>query len=400
MKRMSLTLVTMMTLVLCPSLVAAGPFEEALTIVQDTALLAKDAPRARRLLKEAVALDSKHTHAWYNLGLLERRRGAMDTARDHWRKALAVDPAYHAAEARLAEADLGTERRNAAIIRLNKVIAAERFQPEARNALAQVAMEARDWKQAIVHSRNVLLGDPGNVNAYLNMAVAYYRQRFFDQSLLILDSGQEKAPRAASLHNLRGLIYLEKDNSRMASKSFLKAIEFDPAQLDALLNLGSLELSYGSFAPALVRFATILKQRPNDPMLLLSHAVALRGLGRFKEAEQGIAAAIALKPGWSEAYYNLCVLHYQFTSDYAAAKTSCGTYFKSLRRGHGKYREMRRRMKSIKETLAQLAEEAAGQAACVKFCEGRTCGEDPCGGSCGTCAEGQSCSEAGACATK
>jgi Flp pilus assembly protein TadD len=331
---------------------------------------------------------------------LAKRDGDVDGARDYWNKVLAVDGAFVAARARLAEVDLGTARRGQAIVKLNAIVEKERFQPEARNALAQVAIEAKDYPQALIHSRNVLLGDPANVNAYLNMAVSYFRQRLYDQALLIIKSAMERTPKAASLHNLRGLIYLQKDNSRSASESFLRAAKYDPAQLDALLNLGSLELSYGDFQSAFTHFGMVLKKRPKDPRLLLSHGVALRGLGRFAEARKGYERALELKPDLHEAHYNLCVLHYQFTSDYAEADKSCKAYFKTIKRGHTKFREMRRRLKSIKDTLnAQAAEEAAKKAAaaCKPTCKGRQCGDDGCGGVCGTCPEGQACGDEGAC---
>ena len=41
---------------------------------------------------------------------------------------------------------------------------------------------------------------------------------------------------------------------------------------------------------------------------------------------------------------------------------------------------------------------AAGACACAPACEGKDCGDDGCGGSCGACAEGEACEE-GACVT-
>ncbi len=43
--------------------------------------------------------------------------------------------------------------------------------------------------------------------------------------------------------------------------------------------------------------------------------------------------------------------------------------------------------------------DAAGacQAACIPNCVDKSCGTDGCGGSCGACAEGEACTEAGAC---
>ena len=82
---------------------------------------------------------------------------------------------------------------------------------------------------------------------------------------------------------------------------------------------------------------------------------------------------------------------------YAEAAKACNAYFKSIRRGHSKFREMRRRVRSIKELLEAEAQEKAEAAKCKTTCEGRACGDDGCGGQCGTCPEGQTCSPEGAC---
>jgi len=377
---------------------SAGSFDDAMAIVNDPTQLAVKADVAEKLFKKAVSENPNHVDAWYNLGLLALKTAKTDIAEEHWRTALKRDANFLPARARLAELDLSNpSKKGKAIIELNEIVEKERFQPEARNALAEVALGVRDWAQALKHSRNVLLGDPTNVNAYLNMAVAYYRQRLYDQAFLILKQAMERVPKAASLHNMKGLIYLAKDNSRLASESFMRAIKYDPGQLDAIINLASLELSYGDFAAAEKRFKHVLDKRPDDPDVILSHAVVLRGLERFDEAQKGYERVLELKPDSTKVQYNLCVLHYQFTNNYLEAQKSCNAYFKSIRRGHSKFREMRRRVRSIKELLQAEAEEKAEAAKCKQACEGRSCGDDGCGGQCGTCPDGKTCSEQGAC---
>ena len=53
----------------------AGPFEEALAIIDDAKQLATHRDEAIAKLKQAVAADPKLAHAWYNLGLLQKMAG-------------------------------------------------------------------------------------------------------------------------------------------------------------------------------------------------------------------------------------------------------------------------------------------------------------------------------------
>ena len=353
------TLLTLALLLTVAPAAAAGPFDDAKAIVTDGAKLATRSADAEAKFREAARQDPSNAHAFYNLGLLARMRGDFAVAEAAWRDALRADSGYLPAKARLAELDLerGDE---GAVKRLEAIIADNRFQPEARNILAGRALDSEDWESAIKHARNVLLGDPENVNAYVNLALAYLRQDLDDQALLIASNALDRRPEAAALHNIMGLIFLRKDDSRAATESFLAALKHNPRQVDAKLNLAALELAYGDFRTALGRFDEVIEVRPNDAMLVISRAVALRGLGRFEEARAGYEAALILKPELPAALYNLCVLHHQYLNQglaqWQAARSLCRRYQATIDKDHPTWRETGSRLKSIDATIQVLME--------------------------------------------
>lgn len=363
--RMTLLGISLCLCVAVPTLASAGsPFDDAMVILKDAKQLSKKLDTAQTKLEEAIKADPKNAHASYNLGLVHQRKGNTGEARKAWQRTLQVQPGYQAAKARLAELDLRAGQTAAAKSALEEIIKADRFQPEARNLLAEIALGSKNWEEAIVHARNVLLGDPNDTNAYLNMAIAYYRQGLVDQAWLIVSNALARKPEAAALHNMMGLIHLQRDDSRSATDSFLKSLETDPDQQDALLNLATLELSYGAFKSALKRFDKAVKRAPRDADLVLSRAVALRGLERYDDAAKGYEQALTLRPGWLDAEYNLCVLHHQYTQQYEAALTRCQSVLNRLDKKHVKLNELRRRVKSLAATIEALKEDAAqpGQA--------------------------------------
>ena len=338
---------------------SAGPYEDGLRLVNTPSVLATRIDEAIGHFKAAVKADAGNTHAWYNLGLLFKMNANMTGAEAAWKSALKADPKYVPASARLAELKLNRGDKAGAKQDLEAIITQYRYQAEARNILAGLAIEDKDWDGAIKHARNVLLGDPENVNAYVNLCVTYFKQGMVDQAWLVattaLDRRREmELPEPAALYNLLGLIYLEKDDSRNAAASFLRALKEDPRQLDAKLNLAALELSYGDFGPALKRFDEALKFQPNDPELHTSRAVALRGLERYSEAQKGYEKALSIAPDRLEPYYNLCVLHHQYTNDYEAASNFCMQYKERISRSHPKWREIRKRVRSINDPLEAL----------------------------------------------
>lgn len=385
-------------LLCCPATTLANPFDKAVKIVTNPVSLARQSGEAERLFREAVQLKPNHTDAWYNIGLLSLRKGDLPGAKGAWKRALATNPNYYPAQSRLAAAKLKGPDKTAAIAVLEGILKKDPFQAEARNALAELAIEESKWEDAEKHCRRTLLGDPQNLNAYVNLVIVAYRQELYDKAFLIAQMGLEKNKHAPVLNNLIGLIFLKKDNSSQASKFFTRALQVDPQQIDALINLASLELAYGDFKSALARFDAVLKRQPRAAMVILSRAVALRGLGRFKEAEQGYKKALEVDPNLNDARYNLCVLYNQFTNEYTKAQAVCKAFFKGIDKKHSKYREVRRRLKSLKKLIKdeleekkeREAEEAAKKAAAAKNA-----------GKCKpACADGQTCSADGKCVPK
>lgn len=337
----------------------AAPLEEGAKIANDPVQMAARGAEAERLFVQCTTDTPKNIDCWYDLGLLRLHMGNPTGAVEAWRRGLTVDPQHEPTRARLAALEIAKGNVEAGLKTLEDIVAANRFQPDARNALGAYALSQGRWDDALKHSRNVLLGDPRNADAALNAAIAYYRQGLYDQAGLIASSFLEKDPGAAALHNLLGLVFLQKDNTRKATEHFMEALKSDPGHADARLNLAALELGFGNFESAYKRFGEALADRPNDPEIVLSRAVAARGLERYDEAEQGYLKALSLRPGFPDAEYDLCVLHQQFTQKWHEAKKHCDAYAAMIDAKHPKFREMKKRTKSIDTTIMVMERKKA-----------------------------------------
>ncbi|PKN55733.1 MAG: hypothetical protein CVU56_19970 [Deltaproteobacteria bacterium HGW-Deltaproteobacteria-14] len=361
--RRSLALPLLVPAALLATSALATPLEDGARIANDPVQMVTRGAEAERLFVQCTAESPKNIDCWYDLGLLRLHMGNPAGAAEAWRRGLSVDPQHAPIRAQLAALEVANGNVEAGLKTLEDIVAANRFQPDARNALAAYALAQGKWDEALKHSRNVLLGDPRNVDAALNAAIAYYRQGLYDQAGLIASSFLEKDPGAAALHNLLGLVFLQKDNTRKATEHFLEALKSDPGHADARLNLAALELGFGNFESAYKRFGEALADRPNDPEIVLSRAVAARGLERYDEAEQGYLKALSLRPGFPDAEYDLCVLHQQFTQRWKEAKKHCDTYAAMIDAKHPKFREMKKRTKSIDTTIMVMERKKAQETA-------------------------------------
>jgi tetratricopeptide (TPR) repeat protein len=338
----------------------AGVSEATLAILHDPKRLAAEAAQAEGDLVQAAGKPGADPAVWYNAGLLAWLRGDAKAARERWEKALSNAAGYAPAAARLAWLDLAGGQPEAVAQRLQQIVEADRQQPEARNLLSELAIAKNEHEPARQHGRNVLAGDPDNANALLNIALTYFRGGLIELAGLIAQNGLKRQPKAAALHNLMGLVHLARDDTKHGTDSFLAAVEADPNQVDALLNLAALELAYGDFNSALAHLDRAFTKADKDPLLLISHGAALRGAGKLEEAQKAYEAALAQKPDLDEALYNLCILHQQYTNRYQDALTACQAYSDRIGRKHPKVREMKQRLRSIKETLESVPAAPSG----------------------------------------
>jgi tetratricopeptide (TPR) repeat protein len=372
MRALLITLLSALPLAAAVSEARADAYDDAFRIVSDPKQLATRASEAVRLLRSVPATDPRAAKAAYNAGLLLHMQGDHAGAREAYLRALAADPKHAPSRAQLAGLDLDVlAAREEALATLRKLVEEDRFQQDARNLLAAYELERatpllastdkaakaegqKAIEEAIRHGRNVLIGDPENVHAFVNVAIAYMKLGLYDQADLIALSALEKQPQAAPLHNIRGLVALSRDDSKFATECFIAALNADPQNDDARMNLAALELAFGNFDSALKRFDEVLKQSPDDDQVLMSRGVALRGLGRFDEAEKSYREALTKNPNNPEIGYNLCVLHQQYTQRYELAKTHCEAYFGRLTKGDPKFAEVQKRVKAVNATLKAL----------------------------------------------
>jgi tetratricopeptide (TPR) repeat protein len=117
-------------------------------------------------------------------------------------------------------------------------------------------------------------------------------------------------PRPAAAPNwYEQAVALEGADAEAAIRAYDKAIEAEPARLDARINLGRLLHEAGKLARAERAYRDALALGGGDPTLLYNLAVLLEDLGRRAEALEAYKAALRADPGLPDAHYNLALLY-------------------------------------------------------------------------------------------
>jgi predicted Zn-dependent protease len=102
---------------------------------------------------------------------------------------------------------------------------------------------------------------------------------------------------------------LESADPAAALQAYERAVEADPAHLDARINLGRLLHESGRHAHAERAYRDALKACGSDPLLLYNFGVLLDDMERKAEAIDAYVEALRGNPAFADCHYNLALLY-------------------------------------------------------------------------------------------
>lgn len=248
--------------------------------------LARGASRAAvKPLRRALDLNPGLTPGWRLLGDILMAAGAFMAAREAYDRrvrSMIRDPALQAA--------------------LDSLIADKL--PEAERALRKLLKDVTHHTVAVRH----LLGEVLRRRNRLAAAERVLRQCLEETP----DFYQARVTLAQVLFQDRRFEECIEELDRMLAR--------DPADNRTLMMKAAALADMGRFAPSVRLTASVLDSFPDQPRLWLTHGNSLRSLGRAKEAIAAYDRAIAIDPGFAEAYWSLANLKtYRFTPERLAA---------------------------------------------------------------------------------
>ena len=197
--------------------------------------------------------------------------------------------------------------------------------------------EAYDmFAKSVGYVRRALAGDSNNIYCYENLAAIYYVMNNLEVARLVteqatikyseyneilkkdLDAGKitnEEYERKAytpkdlsAIFNTSGLIYLAEGEVSMGNSEFKKAVEADPTNKQAMLNVAGIAVNVQDYQLAYDLYNKVLALEPNNLEAYLSKGVAARGLNRLDEAETIYKDIMKNHPEYPQAWFNEIVL--------------------------------------------------------------------------------------------
>ncbi len=184
---------------------------------------------------------------------------------------------------------------------------------QARLGLAKIAAgqteggEA-DLKQAAVVDPNVDSAQQA-LQARTAVILGYIREREFDLALQAARELQRDHPNAPSALVLEGIVHLGLAAEGDARSAFEKALDLEPGNPDASLNLAALEQRQGNNEAALALLEGVLDRNPDHYLTLLRLADLTARLNRPADAKAWLQRVLDSRPGDLQASVALARLH-------------------------------------------------------------------------------------------
>lgn len=181
------------------------------------------------------------------------------------------------------------------VLRLNPRAAAARTELARLQLTTDPAEAAAQARQASQHEAR-----PGA--ARLVLARAHIEKREYAEAEAILDELATLAPDAPDVHAQIGQLRLRQKDYVRARAAFMRALELDRVNTDALEGVTAVDFASGRPADAIARIEGVLAQAPDDTVLMLVAAKAYASSSNLSAAEALLVKVIESSPAPMGAY--------------------------------------------------------------------------------------------------
>lgn len=147
----------------------------------------------------------------------------------------------------------------------------------------------------------------------LELATGYFEQ---GQTTVALDEIKQSLaadPTYVAAHVLRGLVFMQLNNNRLAEESFQRALQLNPRDPDALHNYGWYACQLGRHREAVDLFTRALASPVyvGQAKTLMAKGICQVRMGQFAEAEGSFSRSYEIDAGNPITGYNLASLLYR-----------------------------------------------------------------------------------------
>jgi tetratricopeptide (TPR) repeat protein len=264
----------------------------------------RDDAALERRFQAVQQADPTFAEADYNLGVLAERQGKRDQAFALYRSALQKKPSLKPAAEGLARLTRAQGDLPSAIAQWNDVARAFPDDAESRAQLAELYRLTGDHDRSQEMSRQALIRDPKNLDAYKTLLRSNLDRKQFAMAELVGVRALKISTTDPDLYLAIGDVQMAKGAPDKASAQYQKALDANASFVPARLALARLALRDEDFAAAEKHLSRAVTDGGGSAEVHLDLGVAYRGLGQPDKALAEYDAAEKLQPKLAAIYLN------------------------------------------------------------------------------------------------
>ncbi|XP_056366586.1 protein O-mannosyl-transferase TMTC1 isoform X2 [Oenanthe melanoleuca] len=245
--------------------------------------------RAMSHYRQAILLSPAHHVAMVNLGRLHRSLGQNKEAEVWYKRALKVSRKAEILSP-LGALYYNTGRYEEALQVYREAAALQPSSKDIRLALAQVLAMMGRTKEAEKMTNHILSEDAECLECYRLLSAIYSKQELYAKALEAIEKALQLKPKdpkvISELFFTKGNQLREQNLLDKAFESYKRAVELNPDQAQAWMNMGGIEHIKGSYITARDYYEKALQLVPNSKLLKENLAKLDRLEKRFQEVQE------------------------------------------------------------------------------------------------------------------
>ncbi|XP_025926176.1 transmembrane and TPR repeat-containing protein 1 [Apteryx rowi] len=245
--------------------------------------------RAVSHYREAISLSPNHHVAMVNLGRLYRSLGQNKEAEAWYKRALKVSQKTEILSP-LGALYYNTGRYEEALQVYREAVSLQPSNKEIRLALAQVLAMMGRTKEAEKMTNHILYEDAECLECYRLLSAIYSKQEHYAKALEVIDKALQLKPKdpkvISELFFTKGNQLREQNLLDKAFESYKRAVELNPDQAQAWMNMGGIEHIKGNYITARSYYEKALQLVPNSKLLKENLAKLDRLEKRLQEVQE------------------------------------------------------------------------------------------------------------------
>jgi protein O-mannosyl-transferase len=240
-----------------------------------------------------------------NLGDCFYKRGHIEEAMGHYRKAIQINPNYYEALSNVGLVLAGQGRWDEAIDNYRRALRVNPDFYKALNNLGLVLAAQGRWDEAIEHYQRAIRINPNSHEVLNNLGAALATQGRLDEAIEYYRRAIQVKPDYDNALNNLGLALAAQGRFEEAIEHYRKAIQVNPNFNSALNNLGFTLTARGRPEEAIECFHKSIQADPNHAETFVGLGIALAQSGRTREAAAQYREALKLNPDLAAVLNNL-----------------------------------------------------------------------------------------------